>query len=947
MTVGQQRSATVSPADEGPSLLERDDELVAIHRAIDQVRAGAGCLVTIEGEAGIGKTTLLRATLEAARSERMPVIHATASELESAQGFGVVRSLLTEVHRLPLERDPFEGPAAGARAVVEPGAAGSPGILPDRADTFHALFWLMINLTERGPIVVAVDDAHWADSVSAEFLAYLVPRLRDLPLLLTVAMRPTADSPALDSLRASEAATRLVLSPLTPDAVSRLASNAGIGTLDRAQRDAMWADTGGNPFYLVELLRARGGDVASAGDASLPETIRRAIEQRIGAEGTTARRVAEAIAVLGESPTVEMVATVAELDERAAVTAVRRMTADGILERARLAFSHPIVRSSIYDAIPVVIRERLHHLAAQAQWASGADATTIASQLLRTEGRAEETTVAVLRSAARAALAQGDPSSARRYLERAMTEPPDESVLAAVHLELAGALAALGAPEADAHYERGLAYAAVPHERAQARLAQGHALIATGRWQDAARVFERGLLDAGGRDIELKSRLEAGFVSSALVGLVDQDQAAERLGRILGSPLTDPAHRELAAWLAFQHSVTVSASASEAAALARRAVSGVPLDSLVRGAQVIELAAGALVAAGELDEEIAMLDSAIEAAQRIGAYGKAAIYAYCRSLAYLLNGRIVESIADAQAAVAAHEQGWEVFYPGTCAALCQALLERDEIDAAERVIDLDDDRWRQRLDYQFMVPIARGRVRMARGDYEGAVRELSQAKLAGEQLGLSSPSVLADWRTWYAVAMARIGNLEAAEQVAAESLELANRWGAPIARARALWAAGLVARGDGINELREARAIAETTSAALLEAGMRVDLGAALRRAGRTVEAREELAQAADLAHRIGASALLARAREELAAAGSRLRRYAVRGIESLTPSELRVSRLAAQGQTNREVAQALFVTPKAVEYHLANAYRKLQIAGRGELADALREARSPEGVSG
>ena len=146
--------------------------------------------------------------------------------------------------------------------------------------------------------------------------------------------------------------------------------------------------------------------------------------------------------------------------------------------------------------------------------------------------------------------------------------------------------------------------------------------------------------------------------------------------------------------------------------------------------------------------------------------------------------------------------------------------------------------------------------------------------------------------------------------------------------------------------LREARTIAETTTAALLEAGMRVDLGAALRRAGRTVEAREELGLAADLAHRIGATALLGRARDELAAAGTRPRRYAVRGIESLTPSELRVARLAAEGRTNREVAQALYVTPKAVEYHLANAYRKLQIAGRGELAAALREGGSTEVAS-
>lgn len=946
MTVDQQRSATAPPDQPATVLLEREHEVAALRQALDQARAGTGRLVIIEGEAGIGKTTLLRTTIEAARQTGIPVIRATASELEFAQGFGVVRSLLTEIHRLPGDGDPLEGPAAGARAVVDPGPGGPAGVVPDRADTFHALFWLMVNLTERGPILVAVDDAHWADAVSAEFLAYLVPRLADLPLLLVMTMRPTTVSSALHLVRSAADATRLSPAPLSSDAVSTLARSAGVESLDDAQRDALWADTGGNPFYLVELLRPGRRSLAHLREASVPETIQRAVDQRIGAPGSSTRRVAEAIAILGESPTVEVVASVAELEAPDTVAAVRRMTEDGVLEHARLAFSHPIVRSSVYDAVPAGIRERLHHLAAQAQRRSGADDTVVATQLLRTQGRGEEATVAVLRSAARVAIAQGDPSSARRYLERALAEPPGDAVLGSVHLELAGAMASLGAAEADTHYDLGLAHATSPHERAQARLAQGHALIATGRWQDAARVFEQGLRDAEGPDIELKSRLEAGFVSSALVGLVDREQAADRLTRILGSPLTDPAHRELAAWLAFQHSVTVSASASESASLARRAVSGVPLEALVRGTQVIELAAGALVAAGELDADIAMLDRAIEAAQRIGAYGKAAIYAYCRSLAHLLSGHIVESIADAQAAVAAHEQGWEVFYPGTCASLSQALLERGDIDAAERVITLDDDRWRQRLDFQFMVPIARGRVRMARGDHEGAVQELDRAKTAGEQLGLSSPSILADWRTWYAVSMARIGNQDAADRIVGESLDLASRWGAPIARARALWAAGLVRGSSGIDQLREARTIAQETSAALLEAGMGVDLGAALRRAGRTVEAREELGIAADLSHRIGATALLERARDELAAAGARPRRYAVRGVESLTPSELRVARLAAEGRTNREVAQALYVTPKAVEYHLANAYRKLQISGRGDLAGALHEGTSSGSAS-
>lgn len=174
--------------------------------------------------------------------------------------------------------------------------------------------------------------------------------------------------------------------------------------------------------------------------------------------------------------------------------------------------------------------------------------------------------------------------------------------------------------------------------------------------------------------------------------------------------------------------------------------------------------------------------------------------------------------------------------------------------------------------------------------------------------------------------------------MARESLDIARRWGAPYGEGRAQWALG-VALGDdeGIEHLRTAVGLLSVTPIRLETARAMTELGAALRRSGRMVEARTTLASAADLAHRIGATALAGRARDELAAAGARPRRYAVSGVESLTPSELRVARMAAEGRTNREVAQALFVTPKAVEYHLANAYRKLAIGGRAQLAGALR----------
>jgi DNA-binding CsgD family transcriptional regulator len=158
----------------------------------------------------------------------------------------------------------------------------------------------------------------------------------------------------------------------------------------------------------------------------------------------------------------------------------------------------------------------------------------------------------------------------------------------------------------------------------------------------------------------------------------------------------------------------------------------------------------------------------------------------------------------------------------------------------------------------------------------------------------------------------------------------------------ALRVAGLARGGDeGVRLLEESADVLSGSPALLERARSLADLGAALRRAGRRADAREPLSEALDLAARCGARPLAARAREELRAAGARPRRGWRRGVEALTPSELRIARLAAAGQTNREIAHELYVTLKTVEGHLAHAYGKLGIAGRAELPGALGEEKS------
>jgi DNA-binding NarL/FixJ family response regulator len=206
---------------------------------------------------------------------------------------------------------------------------------------------------------------------------------------------------------------------------------------------------------------------------------------------------------------------------------------------------------------------------------------------------------------------------------------------------------------------------------------------------------------------------------------------------------------------------------------------------------------------------------------------------------------------------------------------------------------------------------------------------------AAERVGFlpyANPEVFG-WRTGLALCERALGDPKEARELAAEAVGLARKAGGSRGLGIALRVQGAVVEGlEGIELLREAAGLLATTRARLQHAYALADLGAALRRANRRRDAREPLREALDLAHRCGATPLEERARTELAATGARPRKAVISGVESLTPSELRIARLAAEGMTNREIAQALTVTAKTVETHLRHVFQKLDVASRTEL---------------
>jgi DNA-binding CsgD family transcriptional regulator len=940
--------------DGGQALLERDAALARIDQCLREAITGGGSLLLLAGPAGIGKTRLIVAAGRQGRELGLTTLSARGSELERDFAYGLVRQLFEAplVAASPPERNELLAGAAGHAAAL----FGVAPMQQDVADALldpsfailHGLYWLCANLGQRCPVLLCIDDVHWADQASLRFLHYLGRRLGELPIAVVAAARPAQPSdgpPVLAALAAEPPAEILELEPLSQGAVAELIQLAFGTNVEPAFAAACHEVTGGVPFLVRELLRAiaeAGIEPAAAASSRVaglaPRAVSHSVVHRLSRLSASARELAQAAAVLGEVD-LRLAAGLAGLDPGAAATAADELAAAGILEEGRpLRFVHPIVRAAVEADLPPGQRAGLHAAAARALANEGASAHRIAAHLLATDPAGDDRVVDSLLSAARTATANGAPDSAVAYLRRALAEPPSGRLRPDVLLELGFAESYAGDPQAAAHLQAALDIAPATTAQVSITLALGRMLQIGGRNRESLEVFDRTRARLGATDRSAALTLEGAALGAAQFDAETADDAAPRIARLRRLAEEEPGVPPSVFGMLAVAAVSANEPADVVARLALRALDGAPklLPEAVDRPPFFYHACNALAFAERYQEALSRFDEALADARRLGSLPHVLALSCYRALHHLRIGNLADAEADARVALETGPRLPGLHAAVALAALLETLAERGDFDAA----DAADERYR--LAEQFPTTMQAGWLIASRGRLRLAERRpaaaLSDLLAAGDLFArLRSPSPTIAWRSDAALAHLALGAQAEARALAAEEVTLAQAFKGPRTLGVALRAAGLTDGGTrGIELLRQAARVLEGSGARLEHARAMADLGAALRRAGYRAESRDILRAALDLAHRCGAIALTERIRTELLAAGGRPRRLVLSGLDSLTPSERRIAQLAAAGLSNREIAQNLFVTARTVEGHLTHAYQKLAITSREQLPAAL-----------
>ncbi|MFJ9708877.1 AAA family ATPase [Streptomyces sp. NPDC101234] len=952
---GRQGGPEADDGVTGPGLLDRRSQLAVLERAAGEARAGRGAVVLVRASAGMGKTSLVNAWAAAEQSRGIRVVRGSGGELEQCFAFSVLRQLteplLARAGGAERERL-LSGPAEPASHALRVAGADEGGGLSSEASLglLHSLYWLMVHVTDDGPVALVVDDVHWADGPSLRWLDYLARRLRGLPLLLVLTARPdsgTQAEPLLERIAAQPDCLPVGLPALGADSVARLV-RASLGQEAEPRFAAACAEAAqGNPLLLRELLRTLADNgVRPVGDqAHLVEEFRGRIladtvVRRLAGQPEPTRRLAEALAVLGDGADWHLAAELAELGEAQGREHGRRLQRIGVLAPGAVPrFDHPLVRAAIAETVdgPVELAAG-HARAAELLRREGAAGDLVAAHLLLAEPSGEAWRVEVLRQAARATRGRGAPEITAAYLRRALREPMSGKERGPLLLELGEDELQLDVGAARHHLTQASAVLTDPYSRAQAAYLLANALFLGHEHADAVEVLARAVEDLRQADDGTGLAREVSWFLQAQMLLIGYDQlstlpAARQLAnRLQGHKLAGDTPGECAVLAALAASTIVGdGGAAVTNSLLDRAMRG-GLAAVDQSQLLVSLAGMAYMTTDRLDDAAARFDQIGDIGARWGVFLMVSSAMIWQLKVRERRGQQLALTPDFGHPAATTGEGLE--HRPRLALMVQvgeSLLERGDPTSAGRVLVADADTDRAGWLWQGPMHLARSRVYAARGNPAAALTVLLEYGAQEKRTRVANLTG-APWRSQAALLHLALGQRTDALQLATEELESAHRWGTGRVIGLASRCLGVVMGGpEGEALLREAVAVLERSPARLELARARYELGVALSRRGEADQGRRILTQALDLAETCGSLLLAGRVRRALAELGVRPK-AAPPVAPSLSPTEHRVVELVGAGHSDRQIAQALLLTPQDVTGMLERAGRRLGVTGRAEL---------------
>ncbi len=898
-------------------LIGREREQERIAELIDSARRGTSAALVLRGEAGVGKTALARFAIDAA--DGLTVVRATGieseAELEFSGLFEVCRPLLGHLEELP-------GPQAEALRVALGLAEGA---VPDRFGVGAATLSLLATAAEEQPLLVVVDDAQWLDRASRDALLFAARRLMADPVAFLVTMR---DEPPLDhGLREHR------LSGLDAEASRALVESVVGEAVAPAVLEALHVETGGNPLALVEVPdRLTGGQLRGSEplDGPLPVTegIGRAFSRRLE---RLPERTLRALGVLAASGDDRLAPSLQAL-EHLELTAADLLPAEDAdlvhLESERFSFRPPLLRAAAYHAVGAAARREAHRAHADVLTAEP-DRERRAWHLASAAVGPDEAVASALADAADAARARGGPGAAAEALERSARLTPDPSLRDA----RLGAAAHAAWEAGDAQHAAALVDEALATETDPAARARLAGLAGRIEFQSGDLTKAHALqLDAADALVALGDRTNAvtqlGVAALVLHNLARVDDAVALGRHALEVAEGEPEPVRMRAVYHIGRALQLAGRTDEAEPLLESVVEHL-LSPEEPSRLALQRAAIALAVLGRPREALPLARRTLEIAQATGPMQVVYALSLVAQIELYVGDWARGTASATEGLVLCKDMGQENVAATFASFLVRVAGARGDAAALRRwepvaraAVEASGNRFeRLQLDHAIgLLALGEDRLDEAADRLAAVVDEAAGLGVLDRDLG-AEPDLVE--------ALVRSDRRKEAEAVLAHWIER----GAPAARA---WAPPLVERCRGLvggDVAFLVRAVEDATSFGdpYALARTRLLLGEVLRRDGRRAEARRELTAAVEAFERLDADAWAERGRRELRASGATLRRGAEEGDE-LTPQELQVAQQVAEGKANKEVAAALFLSPKTVEFHLSRIYRKLGIGSRAEL---------------